>query len=496
MILKKVAKIFLLLSFINLLLAQAPKQPNVKFYSPVLSLQEQITELLNDINFANANIGIYIKSLDNGDILYTLNKDKLFQLASCTKIFTSVAAIEYLGSNYKYQTEVFYDGKLTNTGLKGNLYIVGSGDPTLKTFYTKDQTFFELFKDSLVYNDINEINGNIIGDDSYFDSKRYPSSWLFDYETKWFAPPTSALSFDRNSYEIFIYPTKIGEKIKYEIVPSNVYFSVLNNARTVKGNENNINVTRISNTNIVIISGTLGVEAKETSEIVTVNNPTQSFISNLKDRLVKMGIKVKGTAQIIGEDSSSPDYDNKEAIFQFQSSPLLDILKDMNKNSDNFIAEQVLKTIGAEVFLYGSTQNGLRAIDQLITKANIQPTFISLKDGSGLSPLSMATPYAMVDFLSFVYREKYFNEFLSTLPTMGVDGTLSQRLKRYNYKGKIIAKPGFSYGTSTLAGYIFTNDGEKLVFAIFINNYLGFPAIATKLQDEICFKLVNFSRKQ
>ncbi len=489
-------KIILFLICFNISFAQTLKQPNIKYYSPILVLQEQINELLNDVNFANANIGIYVKSLDNGDILFSYNKDKLFQLASCTKIFTSAAAFEILGKDFRYSTEVFYDGKLTTTALKGNLYIVGSGDPSLKTFYTQNKTFYELFKDSLIFNDITEINGNIIADDSYFDNLKYPESWLFEFQTKWFAPPTSALNIDKNTYEVLVYPTKVGDKPKYSINPFNNYFSILNNAKTVTGSDNFIEITRITNTNVIVISGTIGKELKEVSQLVTTNNPSQSFIANLKNQLVKLGVRVRGNALVVGEDLSAPNYENIESLFEFQSPALLDILIEMNKNSDNFIAEQILKTIGAELYITGTTKNGLKAIDEILLKANIAPLSITLKDGSGLSPLSMATPSSTVDFLSYVYRKEYFNDFLSTLPIMGVDGTLSQRLKGYNYKGKIIAKPGFSYGTNTLAGYIFTNDGEKLVFAIFINNYLGYPAIATKLQDEICFKLVNFTRKQ
>jgi PBP4 family serine-type D-alanyl-D-alanine carboxypeptidase len=486
---------FLFLIFSNLIFAQAVKQPNYKYYSAVSILQEQINEILQDINFANSNIGIYVKSLDNGDILYSYNKDKLFHLASCTKIFTSVAAFEYLGDKFQYNTEVYYDGKLLNSILKGNLYIVGSGDPTLKTQITQNKTIYDIFWDSLDYNDITEITGNIIADDSYFDNKYYPESWLFDYENKWFSPPSSALSLDNNLANLIVIPTRQDQKAKVVTEPSNVYLSIINNVKTISGKSNNITTKRLRASNVIVVNGTIGQYSDSLYYQIPINNPTQSFVVNLRDKLIKSGIKIKGNATNITDENLNPDYDKLELLFTIKSSPLYNILREMNKNSDNFIAEQVLKTIGAEIVSSGSTDAGLHVINELITKAGISSNNISLKDGSGLSPYSMATPFAVVDFLSYVSKQEYFDKFLSTLPIMGIDGTLIDRMKGYSYKGKIIAKPGFSYGTNTLAGYIITNEGEKLAFAIFINNFLGYNLLATKLQDEICFKLVNFSRK-
>ena len=195
----------------------------------VSSFRKSVNKILSNPCLRKNNYGIKIYSLDRGETLYEVRSDQLFIPASNTKILTTAVALKYLGHNYRFYTRLYTDGVLENSNLKGNLYIKGSGDPKLVT----EQLW--LLVNELRNLPIKKIEGNIIGDDSFFDHKKRLKTWVKNPGAQAYEAPLGALSFNFNTIKVYVTPGgKIGDPPVIVIEPDNKYIKVENNALTLK----------------------------------------------------------------------------------------------------------------------------------------------------------------------------------------------------------------------------------------------------------------------
>ncbi len=466
-------------------------------YYSLNELREQLDDSFNEPTFANAFWGVLVKSLKTGEIIYKRNADKLFIPASNMKLFTSAAALLLLGSNYVYETDLHAYGKIQANILEGDLIINGSGDPTISNrFHSKNITkIFEQWADSLITKGIKEINGNIYGDDSYFDNLWLGKGWTLDNETKWFSAPSGALSFNDNSIEIKITPTTINYPADVIITPNTKYITLVKKILTVDENsEQTIRISRLRGTNLISVYGSIRKNSQPYIENLSITDPTMYFLTVFREVLELKGINVNGKIGSIANADRIIVAENMVPLFTHQSVPLNMILSELNKNSNNFYAEQLLKTIGAEIFGEGSSESGVKACKELFNSMGINPINMVMADGSGLSRLNLVTPRQIVNLLSYMYGTNEFEIFFNSLPIGGVDGTIADRMKKTSAQFNVRAKAGYNNHVSALSGYIKTVEGELLAFSIIINNYLAPSALANYVQDNVCNRLVNFVR--
>ena len=496
---KNLKLIMLLLLISNAVFAQDTASLNYQNNGITLSdFRSQLDDIFNDPNFSSANWGVVIKSLETGEYLYKRNEDKLFMPASNTKLFTTAAGLLLLGKYYHFRTNVFITGAIEGSTVQGNLVIQGLGDPTLGgRFYNNDPYYvFNKWADTLLKLGIDEINGNIIGDDNAFDDLGLGSGWAWDNESSWFAAPSGALSFNDNCIDITIIPTRTDFPAQIQKFPDTKYVTVINKVFTAYPNTiPDINVYRERGTNVVTVFGKIAENSDEKKTQATVNNPTQFSMVVLKEILESKGIKVDGYAADLDEEVSELDYYKMKRLFTFYSPPLIDIVKVINKNSQNFYAEQLLKVIGYEKDGLGNTVNGVKEIKNLIKDIGINPENIIIADGSGLSRLNLVTPRQFVDLLSYIYKSEIFRLFYDSLPIAGVDGTLARRMHNTKAENNIRAKTGYIEGVRSICGYAYTADKEPIAFSIIVNNYIVPYALADNLQDLVCLRLANFTRK-
>lgn len=460
-------------------------------------IREQLDDYFGDQNFANAFWGVMVKSLKTGEIIYKRNADKLFIPASNMKLFTSAAALLALGSNFKYQTDIYANGVLLRGTLKGDLIIQGSGDPTISDRFIEGNVtkIFEQWADTLKAKGIYEITGNIYGDDSFFDNEDFGKGWLMDYESNWFAPSSNALSFNNNMIEIRIEPTQVNFPAKIYTIPQTDYVSIVSGVFTKdQVNETDISISKIKGTNIIKVNGQISIAEKPVSKFVAVTNPALYFLTVLKETFEKNGIVVRGRVNTLQGENINVDFDNLIPLYSHRSVQLKYILKEMNKNSNNFYAEQILKTIGLEENDFGSIENGVNACIKYFNQMGINMDNLVMADGSGLSRLNLVTPRQIVNLLTFMYKHEEFDKFYDSLPIAGVDGTLLDRMKKTVAENNVRAKPGYSDNVSSLSGYLKTISGEPLVFSMIVNNFLTPPIFANYIQDSVCQRLINFSR--
>ncbi len=460
-------------------------------------LRDQLEDLFNDPNFSDAYWGVVIKSLKTGEIIYKRNADKLFYPASDMKLFTTSASLLLLGSDYKYVTQIFTNGDITDSTLNGDLIILGSGDPTLSNRFTGGTTtkIFEDWADTLISKGIKNVSGNLIGDNSSFDDLGLGRGWAWDNESDWFSAPSSAISFNDNTVEIDVKPSELNFPAIVTVVPNTSYVNIIPKVITVDGNtRTEINVTRQQGTGLITVLGRININDKKYIDHVAIENPVMYALTVMKETFLKKGITIDGYLTDIKNFSKHILPENLVPLIKHRSVPLYEIIKETNKNSNNFYAEQLLKTLGLEIFNYGTAENGVKACRELFNNMGINPDNMVMADGSGLSRLNLVTPRQIVNLLSYMYKTNEFDKFYSSLPIAGVDGTLVNRMRKTNAENNVRAKGGYNIGASSLSGYLRTVSGEPIVFSMIVNNYLVPTTLAIYVQDNVCLRLVNFTR--
>jgi D-alanyl-D-alanine carboxypeptidase/D-alanyl-D-alanine-endopeptidase (penicillin-binding protein 4) len=468
-------------------------------YSTVSELSEQLDDIFNDTSFRNANWGVVIQSLDNGEYFYKRNEDKFFVPASNLKLFTSAAGLLLLGNDYRFSTNIFLNGYQSGSTLYGDLVIQGRGDPTISgRFYNNDINYvFDTWIDSLLNLGITNIKGNIVGDDNLFDDIGLGNGWSWNYETDWYAAQSSAISFNDNCVDIIIYYNQKYDSVFVSSKPSLRSVVILNNVLPAVGNEKtNIDVVRERGTNVITVTGKFRKDADTLITYATIQNPTQYTMLVFKNRLENRGIRVNGYAIDIDEYERVINYEDLDLLFISYSEKLSEIIKVINKSSQNFFAEQLLKTIGLEILDYGSAANGVTAIKELYTEIGLNSDNIVMVDGSGLSHMNMVTPRQVVELLKYVYsNDKVYLDFFNSLPIAGIDGSLGKRMQNTTAQNNVRAKTGYISHVRSLSGYAFTGDSEPIAFSMIANNFSVPIKLAENIQDLVCLRLTNFRRK-
>lgn len=482
--------------------AQEARQDSVTRYSyaTVKEFWDQLDDIFEDQNFASANWGVVIQSLSNGEYFYKRNEDKLFMPASNLKLFTTATALNTLGKDYRFKTEIYRRGEMDGSVLKGDLIIRGFGDPSISgRFYNDEITkVFSNWADSLQELGIDEIRGQIIGDDNAFDEVGLGEGWAWDTESEWYAAPSGALSLNDNCVEIFIKPGQVGQRAVIEYLPFNKYTTIINKVITApkdSASSGSITVHRERGTNIISVVGIITEASKPQKFFASVNNPTQFFVVVLKDVLQKKGIQVRGFGIDVDDLSESLDYSQMKLLFKHYSPPLYSLIRIINKDSQNLFAEQLLKVMGYEKERFGSARNGLRVVSKYLETIGNNTDNFNMVDGSGLSRLNLVSPKQIVNLLSFMQRSESFDYFYSSLPVAGVDGTLANRLQKTKAEGNVRGKTGYLDGVRSLSGYLFTGDKELVAFSMIVNNFTAPMKLAENLQDLVCIRLSNFRRK-
>ncbi|MCK5737604.1 D-alanyl-D-alanine carboxypeptidase/D-alanyl-D-alanine-endopeptidase [bacterium] len=469
-------------------------------------LESNLAELFDTPAFANANWGVAIQSLKTGEYLYLRNADKGFLPASNMKIFSSATALANLGSAFQYHTEILTPGRIDSAAgvLYGDLIIRSNGDPTLSSHYLiyedlPDSLLAELTRwaESLKAQGIHRVEGRLIGDDNAFFDQLLGFGWSWDDIPEWYAAQISALSFNDNCVDIQVFPgDSIGAPARYEIFPKTPFMNITWDVSTVADDAaDGIHFRRSQGSRDILIYGSVGISEKNVSDWFSVENPTEFFINVLQDVFENAGVEIFGSALDIDLiPNYSYDSEGSTLLFQRKSPYLKDIVKVVNKVSQNMWAETLLRTLGFEYAGYGNDENSIAVAERFFSRIGISPHDIVIADGSGLSRLNLVTPRQVITLLRYMYRHPTWSDFRESLPIAGVDGTIRRRMRGTLAEGNVRAKTGYISRVRALSGYVTTLDQEDLVFSMIVNNYTIPTSMANNLQDAVCEKLANFSR--
>jgi serine-type D-Ala-D-Ala carboxypeptidase/endopeptidase (penicillin-binding protein 4) len=456
------------------------------------SLTTKIDTLLKNERLDGAVTGVSIRKADSGELVYSSFGDTRLHPASNMKLLTAAAALETLGTEYQFLTEVWMDGRIKGNILQGDLYLKGKGDPTLL------KTDFDQFAKDLKSRGIHHIDGNIIGDDGWYDDIRLSQDLNWSDESNYTGSQVSALTlsptkdFDTGTVMIEISPSsKVGQLAIIRLSPATDYVKIVNKTITSEKNgQKKISIEREHGTNTIIVKGNLPLNEEMDSSCVAVWEPTKYALNVFQKSLQENGIEFSKKTRF--KTGITPI--NATLLTLKKSMPLKDLIVPFIKLSNNGHGEVLTKEMGKLVYDVGSWDNGLQVIMETVTSFGMHGTSLMLRDGSGMSHKNMIPANQLTLFLYKIQEKSWFPEFENSLPVSGipdrlVGGTLRSRLMEEHVKGKVKAKTGSIAGVSSLSGYITTMSGERLIFSIMINNHLS--DTVKSIEDEIVRTLVS-----
>lgn len=455
---------------------------------PIVQFKNAVEGITDHRCLKNKNYGIKIYSLDRKEVLYQVNNDRLLIPASNMKLFTTAVALKELGPDYRFVTQLYTTGKMSGDTLKGDLYIKGFGDPQLvsEQMWHLVNGFRNL--------PARKVEGNIIADDSYFDDKLRIDSWKKNFGARAYNAPIGALSLNFNTVTVFVSPgARPGEKPVVVVEPGSNYIRVNNTATTLSAGERSrlvVNRLERNDHDEILVTGGLPISEGRGKFYVNITDPTSYTATVFKDYLIRNGIEVTGDIR------TAPVPPDAKALLTHESEPLSEILRGLNKYSNNFVAEQILKTMAAERFgTPGTTENGLKVMDEFMKSLGYAPNQYEIWDGSGLSRQNRVTPDQIVHILQTVYNDwSIYPEFISALGVMGLDGSVRKRMRHESQAQQVRVKTGTLNFTSAVSGYFQSRQGERFAFSIIMNDLKCSIGEAISLQDKIIHEGLFFDR--
>lgn len=461
------------------------------------SLRAKILGILRSPELRRGHVGIKIVNANDGKVVFEENSEKLFMPASNMKVFTVAAAIQKLSPNFKFRTSVFAETAPQADGtLTGNLTIFGRGDMTFSQPFDEGTSVsaIERLAEKIAAAGIKRIEGDLIGDESYFLGYPLPQSWEWD-DLQWgYGAGISALGFNDNTILLKVLPGSPGAPCVVRTLPETPSIKIVNTCKT-NGSTRELRVTKLLDQDAIEIDGVLPSNNEGFSGTIAVSKPGEIFLSELRKKLEAKGITVSGRTYITEERKPAPE--NRLELAYLESTPLSIIAQKTMKPSQNLYTETLLWTLGEE---FGdktdqtktSSEKGLAVVQQFLQEAGVSSDSIIQWDGSGLSRHNLVTPDAVVRVYKYMATSPYAIAWNSALTIGGVDGTLKNRFKQTTAANNVRGKTGTIDQVSSLSGFVKTAAGEDLIFSIIVN---GVPQTRDRVKaiDAIVVALADFN---
>jgi serine-type D-Ala-D-Ala carboxypeptidase/endopeptidase (penicillin-binding protein 4) len=462
---------------------------------PAFSQKSKISKLqqiLDKSGLNKSDLSLYVSS--GSEVWLDLNSDTQRIPASITKLVTAAATLKTFPPGTKFTTQLLSTAPVKKenqkTVLKGDLYLKGGGDPG----FVSETMWFLV--NNFIRTGITEIEGDIIVDDSRFDRSRFDDSRESIRVERAYDSPTGAMSFNWNSINVFVRPRiNVGEPAAVFVDPENDYIDLKSSVKTVSANgKTALEVNRDSNKNgeTVKVSGTIAVGASEQVIYRNITQPDLWSGSNLKSFLEQRGVKLKGKIKT----GIAPD--KAQQLAKSESKPIEHILADMNKFSNNYVAEMLTKNIDVQKQFEnggnskpGRIAGGIEVMKKYLLGLGLKDTDFVLVNPSGLTRENRFSAIGLWKVLSDMNNSfQYQSEFIASLPIAGIDGTLKKRMKETSAERWVRAKTGMLNDVVSLAGFVGRKDGHAIPF-VFIYNGKADEAKVRLLFDQLCIALVE-----
>jgi len=422
---------------------------------------------IKSVERKGAKVGFLLMDMETGKAIYSHKAEKSLVPASTMKLLTSAAILHYLGPDFRFSTKFFAKTGVDRNGVvASDLYIVGEGDPLLL-----EEELLDLAR-QLYAKGVRRIDGDIVIDNSYFEGEKNIWGWKRKTDFSCSEPLIGATSVNFNILYIQIKPPFIvGEKPLLDITPYELVYRLVNNIIVMPGVPTNIELTLANDT--LTVAGVINARERNTiTRCINIQNSDLFAGLTIAEYLKKVGITIGGK---VTTGERPPDF--YRLILEWQGKTISAIISPMNKRSNNFMAEQLFKALGAKLFgAPGTWEKGSAAIEKFLDQELGRKTGYRIINGSGLSRESLLSAGLLVDLLHYTWKNHiYAHALIPSLPLMGVDGTLKKMNSNSHLLERVYAKTGSLDNVHTLAGYLLTNENRTLAFALLINQRPSAP---------------------
>jgi D-alanyl-D-alanine carboxypeptidase/D-alanyl-D-alanine-endopeptidase (penicillin-binding protein 4) len=431
--------------------------------SVVPALKEAVSSLTRTIHEYGGQLGIAILDVQSGELLAAQNDRRPMNPASNAKLFTAAAALSLLHGNYRYETGLYGEQKGANVA---KLVLRGQGDPSLAT---KD--LWDMVQD-LKGLGVRRIDGDILVDQRFFDDnfippafEQQPNEWAY------FRAPVSAVALNENTVSMTVRPTAPDSAALVSFDPPGFVDPEGTVKTAEEGHPQSVRL-ELSPSNYRMaahIGGFIADKDRPISFTRRVDNPSLLAGYALRALLISSGIAVGGDVKPGGEQT-------KTILVLHRSRPLSSLLYELGKDSNNFYAEMVLKTLGAErQGRPGKSGDGADLVVKYLKEIGAYEEGTVIKNGSGLYDANRVTASETVKLLRAAYRDSAIStEYLAQLSIGGVDGTLHKRFRELKDRRNLRAKTGTLEATAALSGYVLAPSTKSpIAFSIIVNNVAG-----------------------
>ena len=439
----------------------------------------------------HTHIGLHVTGVRDGVVVFEHRAEERFVPASTLKLLTGAAALYYLGPAHRFATYVLVDELMRNGKVAKNLYLRGSGDPSLS-----DESL-NVLAASLKQQGVASISGDIIVDDSIFDPTPWGKGWMWDDLSDGFSAPVSGLSVAHNEVAVSILPgahanvpahVSFSPTTPYVLFRSSVTTGPVGSPTSVHSTVLDADPLGLGPGQTVVLTGSVPQDGGLWTKQFAVRDGALFAGVLLREHLRNQHIECTGTVRRgVTPPTAFP-------IGGHVSRELTASLIDFMKASNNHGMESLLKRMGANTTLQaGNWPNGVAAVKAFLAQqVGMDVSTLGVVDGSGISRYSLVTPAQFTHLLRYMYRNFSAGaEFVASLPIGGLDGTLSHRFSDPALHGRVRAKTGTMTGVSNLAGYVLTGRGDVFAFAFMIENFTGGPDRFRRLQEEVLLAIAQ-----
>jgi D-alanyl-D-alanine carboxypeptidase/D-alanyl-D-alanine-endopeptidase (penicillin-binding protein 4) len=439
-------------------------------------LQAEIQNTASDPQLIHGQLGLSLRN-PSGKIVYQYNAEKSLVPASNLKVITTATALGVLGEDFRYQTRLEYDGIITNGVLTGNIYVTGTGDPSLGSSRFREfpdmAQVLDFFSDKIIQTGIKKINGSIIADETGFDKNATPEHWMWTDIGNYYGAPAYGINFNENLYQLYFMPgIKPGDStsvLRTDPVIPGIEF--INNVKTGSaGSGDNAYIYGAPYSYQRFLSGTIPAGNTEFSIKGSIPVPSYMLIYHLSKKLIAKGVELNMPQLQIKQIFNGQE---RKSIYLHNSTTLKEIVKATNGSSINLYAEALLKTVAYKMKKTGNTKAGVKCVREYWGKKGMDTAGFFMNDGSGLSATNAISANTFSQVLHLISRETYATSFYESLPLAGVSGTMKNIGKGTTAEGKIAAKTGTINKTICYSGYITIKNGDRYSFSLMANNFDG-----------------------
>ena len=446
-----------------------------------------------------ASFSLVVKDVQEGRMVYSYDTERLQSPASVLKTVATATALEILGEDYRYPTTLEYDGILENGTLEGNLYIKGSGDPSLGSshFAPGQNKFLSTWIAALQKAGIKHITGSVISDESIFDTEGVSIKWLREDMGNYYAPGSYGISIFDNMYKLSLQTGAAGTRpVLKGTEPDIPFIRFKNYLKAAPVSSDSAYIIGAPLDDVRYLYGVLPANREAYVLKGDIPDPALYLARYLTDQLQQKGIRVDGSPscyRIEVEENRWKKGERKEIVTTY-SPTLREIASVCNHVSHNLYADALVKTVGLQYKprrneMISSFGRGVQVVKEYWEKKGLDVFPLRMNDGSGLAPADKVSAGFMGELLVYMATESAVSDaFIASLPQAGIEGSVRNFLKGSKLQGKAHLKSGGITGVRSYAGYI-TKDGRTYAVAVFSNNYSCPMSRMTRALEKLLLQL-------